>query len=173
MKILRLLNDKLEEYLMVVLVIFMTGLIFLQVIMRYVFQHSLGWSEELARYVFLWSIWIGASYGAKTKTHVRLTILVSKFKPKVQQVINIVAYLIWVAFVIFLVVRGFQLVGIMYSSGQISTALHLPMWIAYASVPVGCSLMLFRLIQNGVYQIRHRGEQPAAGSEEKEEVTKS
>ena len=78
MKVIKFLDDKLEEYLMVFLVAVMTVLIFVQVVMRYVFSNSLAWTEELSRYLFLWSIWLGASYGVKTKTHVKLTVLTEK-----------------------------------------------------------------------------------------------
>ena len=42
-----------------------------------------------------------------------------------------------------------------FASGQTSTAMHIPMWIAYASVPVGCTLMAFRLLQNAYFAIRN------------------
>lgn len=162
MKILRILNEKLEEYLMVAMVIVMTALIFIQVIMRYVFGNSLAWSEELARYLFLWSIWLGASYGIKTKGHVRLTVLTSKFSPKVQGAVDVIVNIIWFLFVIFLVVKGYELVIKIYASGQTSTALHLPMWIAYASVPVGCSLMAFRMLQNAYTAVKNKKEKKEA-----------
>jgi hypothetical protein len=37
-----------EEYLLVGSLAFSVALVFLQVVMRYVFQQSLSWSEELA-----------------------------------------------------------------------------------------------------------------------------
>ena len=43
-----------------------------QVIMRYVFHSSLGWSEELARYMFVWLVFIGISYGAKVMRHIKI-----------------------------------------------------------------------------------------------------
>jgi len=39
----------------------MTILVFIQVVMRYVFSNSLSWSEEMARFIFLWLSWIGAA----------------------------------------------------------------------------------------------------------------
>lgn len=48
MKVLKLIDDKLEEYLMVVLTVAMTALIFIQVVMRYVFHNSPAWTEELS-----------------------------------------------------------------------------------------------------------------------------
>ena len=155
MKVLKFLDAKLEEYLMTVLTIVMTALIFLQVVMRYIFKDSPAWTEELSRYLFLWAIWIGASYGVKTQSHVRLTVLTSRLSKKVQDVINVVVWFLWLAFTIFLVTKGFELVSIFLASGQTSTAMHIPMWIAYASVPVCGTLMAFRLLQNAYFAIRN------------------
>lgn len=60
-KILKWLDDNAELYLCVFLMSFMTLVTFIQVVMRKVFNNSLSWSEELARYVFIWLIYIGIS----------------------------------------------------------------------------------------------------------------
>lgn len=156
MKILKILDEKLEEYLMVAMVMLMTALIFIQVIMRYIFGNSLAWSEELSRYLFLWSIWLGASYGIKTQGHIRLTVLTSRLSPRIQDIVGVIVYIIWFLFVLFLVVKGYELVAKIYVSGQTSIALRLPMWIAYASVPVGCTLMSFRMLQNEYQVFKNR-----------------
>ena len=64
-KILKWLDDNIELYICVFLMSFMTLLVFVQVVMRYVFNNSLSWSEELARYTFIWLIYIGISYGCR------------------------------------------------------------------------------------------------------------
>lgn len=156
MKVLKLIDEKLEECLMVVLTVAMTTLIFIQVIMRYVFQNSPAWTEELSRYLFLWAIWIGASYGVKIKAHVRLTIVTGKLSKGLQDVVNVLVWILWVLFQIFLVVKGFELVRMFFTAGQVSTAMHIPMWLAYASVPVGCTLMTLRLLQNAWQAVRER-----------------
>ena len=50
--------NKLEEWLLVGSLAFSVILLFIQVIMRSVFNSSLSWSEELARYIFIWQIYI-------------------------------------------------------------------------------------------------------------------
>ena len=155
-KLLKVLDDHAEDVLAVILMSAATLIIVFQVIMRYVFNNSLAWTEEMARYLFLWSIWLGASYGVKTKGHVRLTVLTSRLSEKAQNIIGVIVYFIWLLFVIFLVVKGYELVGKLIVSGQTSTALHLPMWIAYASVPVGCTLMTIRMIQLGIETVKNR-----------------
>ena len=69
---IRKLIDNLEEYFVVATMALMTLLVFVQVIMRYVFSSSLSWSEELARFIFLWVSWVGASYAVKERAHFRV-----------------------------------------------------------------------------------------------------
>ena len=65
MKILKWLDDNLEETILLVLLVIMTGLMGIQIISRYIFNASLSWSEELTRYLFIWSGFISISYCIK------------------------------------------------------------------------------------------------------------
>ena len=92
----------------------------------------------------------------KIKGHVRLTIVTGKLSKGLQDVVGSLVWIIWVLFQVFLVVKGFELVKMFFGTGQVSTAMHIPMWLAYASVPVGCALMTFRLLQNAWQVVRER-----------------
>ena len=46
--------DKAEDVCLVTMFIVMVAAIFLQVIMRFVFNNSLTWSEELGKFIFVW-----------------------------------------------------------------------------------------------------------------------
>ena len=72
MKVLKWLDANLEKYLCVVLMSVMTLIIFIQVVARYVFQNSLSWSEELARYIFIWLVYLGISYGCQMRKHIKI-----------------------------------------------------------------------------------------------------
>ena len=58
---LKKFNENLEAIPLILLTVVMTVLIFVQVIMRYVLQSSLSWSEELARYLFIWMAYFAIS----------------------------------------------------------------------------------------------------------------
>ena len=83
-KILKWLDDNIELYICVFLMSFMTLLVFVQVVMRYVFNNSLSWSEELARYTFIWLIYIGISYGCKLRKHIKIDAALYLFPKKVR-----------------------------------------------------------------------------------------
>lgn len=65
----------LEEFILLPILVFQLGLIFVQVVLRYGFSYSLSWSEELARYLFVWLMWLGVSYAARNRTHLRVTMI--------------------------------------------------------------------------------------------------
>ena len=54
---MKFLNEHLEEFFIIPLMFAMSIIIFIQVVMRYAFQNSLTWSEELARYLFVWLVY--------------------------------------------------------------------------------------------------------------------
>ena len=81
MKVLKFLDENLEKMLCVIFLALMSIIIVLQVFFRYVLNNSLSWSEELARYLFIWMIYIGISYGVKLDKHICVD-AVYTFMPK-------------------------------------------------------------------------------------------
>lgn len=138
--------DYFEEYFCMGLLAFMTILIFIQVVMRYVFQNSLSWSEELARFCFIWLSWVGASYCVKIDAHLSVTALVTKLPAKLTPFVNLFMYTCWGIFAGFLAVQGLTLIKMILDTNQTSPALLIPMWIPVASVPIGSGLMAIRII---------------------------
>lgn len=147
MKILKFLDDKFEEYFLAFTLSLSVVIIFAQVIMRYVFSSSLSWSEELARYLFLWQIWVGAAFAVKHKKHLRADVLQIVLPSKLKYPLEVLYTVIWLCFSIFLAYKSSILVSTISRVGQLSAAMRLPMKFAYASVPAGCTLMTIRLVQ--------------------------
>jgi TRAP-type C4-dicarboxylate transport system permease small subunit len=142
--------DHLEEIFLIPSLILSVGLIFTQIVMRYVFGNSLSWSEELARYLFIWQIWIGISYAARNRSHLRILLVKQRMGKKAQDVLEIVVTVIWAGFALFVAVQGFSLVMQIGRFGQKSSALQMSMVYPHLAVPVGCALMVVRLIENTV-----------------------
>jgi TRAP-type C4-dicarboxylate transport system permease small subunit len=138
--------DNFEEYFVVWSLAIMTALVFVQIVMRYVFHSSLSWSEEIARYIFLWLSWIGASYAVKERAHFRVEMLANVLKGRARKIFELAVLFVWFLFSFFLTWYGTALVMFLMDTGQVSTAIQLPMSLTYASVPVGCGLMSIRLI---------------------------
>lgn len=139
--------DRLEEYVLCFSLVMTTMIIFMQIIMRSVFNSSLTWSEELTRYIFIWQIWLGVSIAQKQKQHIRVELLFSLVKnEKFKDVIEIIATLILIAFNIFLIKYGSEVVSQMIQRGNLSGAMRMPMWIVFLSLPVASFVFCLRLI---------------------------
>ena len=124
----------------------MTILVFIQVVMRYVFSNSLSWSEELARFIFMWVSWIGASYAVRERAHFRVEMFADMMKGEKRKWFELVILIVWFVFCVFMAFIGTRLIIFLVETGQISAAMEIPMSWVYASVPVGCGLMALRLI---------------------------
>ena len=64
-KVLYYLDEYLEEFVMTIMLILMALIMGIQVTSRYVFGMSLSWSEEVTRYLFIWSAFISVSLCTK------------------------------------------------------------------------------------------------------------
>jgi TRAP-type C4-dicarboxylate transport system permease small subunit len=146
--------NNLEEYIVIPLLLFAVILIFIQVIMRYVFRSSLYWSEELARYIFLWTVWIGASYATKKVKHLRIKSFTSMFPKRLQKYTEKFVLIIWLGFSVFLLYFGTTLTSRLLLGGQVSPALEIPMGYVYACVPVGCLMMSVRLLERIISEFK-------------------
>lgn len=153
MKVLKFLDENLEKMLCVVFLALMSIIIVLQVFFRYVLNNSLSWSEELARYLFIWMIYIGISYGVKLDKHICVD-AVYTFMPKgIKRGYAIVAYILFLIFAVAIIYYGILVVGMQITSGQVSPAMGLPMQYVYAAPVVGMVLTVIRLIQKIYYAV--------------------
>ena len=146
-------DEHLEKIFCVVFLALMSAIIVLQVFFRYVLNNSLSWSEELARYLFIWMIYIGISYGVKLDKHICVDAVYTFMPKSIKRGYAIVAYLLFLAFAVFIVYYGIMVVGMQISSGQVSPAMGLPMQYVYAAPVVGMILTIIRLIQKIYYAL--------------------
>lgn len=147
MKILKWLEKNFETYFLIATLVVMVVVITAQVVARAVFKYSFSWAEELTRYVMLYQIWIGAALAVKEDAHLSITSFRDKLSPKKQSILEIIVIVLWTAFSVYLAIKSGELVNLIFTRGQTSPAMQMPMGYAYASVTVGCGLMAFRLIQ--------------------------
>ncbi len=86
MKIIRWLNEHLEEYAIVILTSLMTVLLFLQVLFRFVLNLPLAWVEEISLYSMVWLCYFGGSLAIKKREHLKMEIITNFLKPKAKKI---------------------------------------------------------------------------------------
>ena len=87
MKLLKKIDKNLERWVMFLLLAGMTLVLGIQIFCRFVLNNSLTWSEELARFMFIWSTFLSIGFCLKEGISLKIDTLISLFPKKVQAVI--------------------------------------------------------------------------------------
>lgn len=127
--------------------------------MRYVLQSSLSWSEELARYLFVWLVYLGISYGAKIMRHIKIEAALGLFPKKLRPYIVILGDAVFLGFAVFICVSAYGVVQKQMMIGQTSPAIGVPMWFLYSAPMVGFALAAVRQVQTILYRINQLGKE--------------
>ncbi|MDR1978790.1 MAG: TRAP transporter small permease [Synergistaceae bacterium] len=147
---------RLEEYLLAVFMAAITIVVFVQVVFRQL-GRSLPWSEELTRYLLVWITLIGASQGVKKASHVGVEAFALLLPMKPRKIIHIAVLLICVFFFAIIEVYSLSIIRLQIANHQLSPAMRIPMWTAYAALPAGAALMIVRYLQVLVRSVREFG----------------
>lgn len=150
MKALKWLDENIESFILSTLSLLTVIVVFIQVFMRYVLGESLVWSEELARYAFIWMIYIGVSYGVKRQAHISVDAIALLLKRKGKFILALCANIAFLAFAVILTYVSFEVVVQVTRS---SPAMDIPMQWVYAAPMVGLLLTAIRIIQRMKIQI--------------------
>ncbi|MDR1875940.1 MAG: TRAP transporter small permease [Synergistaceae bacterium] len=144
-RLLHVLNN-LERYLLAAFMAAITFVVFIQVIFRQRGQ-SLPWSEELTRYLLVWITMIGAAQGIKKAVHVGVEAFTLLLPLWARKVLHIVVLLICVFFCVIVGVFALFIIRVQFINHQVTPAMRVPMWTAYAALPAGALLMVVRYVQ--------------------------
>lgn len=146
--------DHVESKVLVASLVVTVLLIFTQIVMRSVANASLSWSEELARYLFIWQIWLGVSLGLRDNKHIAVELLYTYIKGKPSQILRVIATLLCIYICIFLTQYGWEMTMNAYAKHSLSAAMRVPLWVVYLALPLSCFVTGIRYILRLFGQIR-------------------
>ena len=133
---------KIEYFLVALMIAIMAIVNFLQVVFRYVIEGSLPWSEELLRFLFVWTTFLGAGIGVRKGAHLVLTIIVNNLPPKLKKFVVFINYLICIAFSAIIGMLGLSVVSMQAEFNVRSSAMVLPMYWISLAIPVSFALII-------------------------------
>jgi TRAP-type C4-dicarboxylate transport system permease small subunit len=174
--VLNRILDRLEEWIICVLMAAATCITFVAVVHRYGASNSvvlatwanahgltwlgdaaddvylsltsinLSWAQELATYMFVWMAKFGAALGVRTGIHVGVDVFVKRLSPEFRKPV-----------IMFALACGALFTGVIGTLGaiyvydldgdQVSPELEWPSWIIYLCIPLGSYLMCYRFLQ--------------------------
>ncbi len=142
---------RLLEKLMIFLVTAMMLSLFWQVFTRFVLKVPATWTEEIARYTFIYLVMIGASLGVKNSVHFGMTLVSDKLHGRMRDLYKrfVINGIIMIC-AIFLVYYGIEFTR-MYGLNRVSPTFLTPMAWVFGIVPVSGFLMIVFSFQNMIY----------------------
>ena len=152
---------RLVDAVLVGLLCVMVGLILFQILGRYVFNYSISWSEEAARFAMVWMTLLGAGLAMRNRTHVGIDVLIVRMPRIVQQVAKSASFLLGAWFLVVVILGSTSMISL----GLIirSTALQVPLALPYLALPVGMGYFLLEFAIATIPEIRDPDRAPAAG----------
>lgn len=124
----------------------MTGAVFLQVVLRYVFRTGLEGLDEVPRYLFVWLVMIGAAAAMERGQHTALEYFRDRLPPRSRALVRVV--ITAVAMLLFLSMIRTGLVLVPNAQLQSSPGLGLSLGYVYAAVPIGSALILLPMVRD-------------------------
>ncbi len=172
MKILKMFDYILahtEEIIGAFCMLAMTFVVTIAVLFRWLGIQFIS-SDELARYLMVWSIYIGIIVVTRQRAHVAVDILPNVLHGAARKILLIFIQLCVLATLAWLLKLSFGLVTLASRSGQASPILKVPYWFMYSSMTIGFGLSIIRQLQV-FYKDFIGGEKPHDGKRIDEAVS--
>lgn len=154
MNLWKWLDKNFEEALITLFMMWFTFACIWQVISRFVLKSPAAWTEETAKYSFIWMTFIGAAVASKKNLHMRVDILEHLVKGRSKFILGIICKVIFTVFTVVTVIVGIGVCRSLILQPQSSPVLGMPMVLVYAALPVGMGLTSLRQIQNIILEIQ-------------------
>ena len=148
--------DRTLKYALTLLSVVLTVSVFLQVLIRFVFQYPLPWTDEIARIAFVYCIFVGATIAVRENSHLSVDFLLVILPKRVARAAVFLGVLLVGVFLIFVTWQGVVLV--LATGVQMSPVMQVPFKYLYLILPVSGALMLLYLVANMLALIRGKGE---------------
>lgn len=143
----RTFYDHFEEAFCALVMGAMVACLMLQVGVRFATGAGVAWTEELSRYTFLWTVFVGAALVAKQNAHVRITAQYLLMPLKVRLAFRIFTDAVWVCFNLYIAWLSWEVIrgGLLYP--EVSPTLHIVRAYVEMIIPFGFVLMSWRIVE--------------------------
>ena len=148
MKALEQWLTKLIDIIIFFLFSLMVIVVFMQVILRYLFDMSLAWASEFSQYAMVWMTFLGAALAVKGRDHTRVDYFIQLFPRAWYKYINVLINVVIMIFLIFLIYTSLPVVKA--AMQDITPGLGIPYGLVSLSLLVGEVLMIVYLVSDSV-----------------------
>ena len=168
MTVIKWLDEHLEEFVIVLCLIVLTSLTTLNVILRYVFNSSIIWSEEVCKLSLIFSGFFSIGYCIKHGIMIKVDAFLQIIPAPAVKVLNGLTNLLLFTFFSLAFYASIHVIQGAYASGQLSAALRIPVYKLYLVPSIGLALGIIRILQRIVKYLlllRNAANPPTSGHE--------
>ena len=132
--------EKITEYMLEFLLILLVIIVFFQVLNRFILHIPAAWTEEIGRFIFVWTSAVGIALALRKKAHIGLDILVDTFPTGFRKIIKLVTKIIMLAFYLIILYWGsiWSYYGLLESTNSLQ---WVPMFYIYVAIPFSALLL--------------------------------
>ncbi len=127
-----------ENVLMVATFMAILVVMVIQIVLRYLFNNPLVWSEEFCRFGYVWITWIGCAFCEGKGDHITIPIIFDKLPEKIKPVVTRIGEVLVIALLIYLIPKACAFTA--KEHRFLSGTMEVPMSVLYASLPAGLIL---------------------------------
>jgi len=120
--------------------------LFVNVVLRYGFNYTLAWSEELVREVIIYTTFIGCSAAIKNRSMIKIDALV-QLVPKLKIPLNYISNLATLIFALMMLYYGWKMAALQAATHQKTIIMQIPLVYLFAILPLMGGMMFIRTIQ--------------------------
>lgn len=146
LKRLEKLVSFIEEWTLFTIVMSALISLFANVVLRYGFNYTLAWSEELVRIVIIYSTFLGASVAVKQGGMIRIDAVVQIF-PHLKKGLTLYSHLLMLVFSGIMIYYGYKITHLQQLTHQETIIMQIPLVIVYAIMPVTGVMVAIRTVQ--------------------------
>jgi len=134
-----------ENWTLFVAVMVALTALFFNVVLRYGFNYTLAWSEELVREVIIYTTLIGCSAAIRQRKMIKIDASV-QLLPKLKVPLNFFSNFVTVIFSLMMIYYGWLMAALQYQTHQKTIIMKIPLVYLYGMLPLMGTLMLLRTI---------------------------
>jgi TRAP-type C4-dicarboxylate transport system permease small subunit len=150
--------DLLCDTASICILIVTVAVVFLQVIARYILLVSIDWTEEVARFAFIWMVFVGIAITERQRAHFRITFLVERAPHRLRYGFWYLGECLVFGALGWLLYESFYFTAM--GGHQISAVMELHLQYVYSALPAAVILAILNRSRQVVTILRERPENP-------------
>lgn len=147
-KILSIIDRNCERWLLLIFYSMIVVTIGTEVVRRFALSYSSTWAEEVARYAFIYLVWIGVAAAVRDRGHIRIDVIMGLLGNRSKAIVYLIGDFVMLFVAVLALYYSYETLSVSMKFQSVTHGLGVAQAWFLAAVPIGFSLVCFRLVQS-------------------------